>query len=109
MKSSNGTSATSKTVTLTVKTAITTQPKNYTGAIGTTAKFTVAASGVGTLSYQWQNYTSSGWKDSGLATAKTAELSVPVTAARNGYKYRCIVTSSNGTSATSNAVTLKVQ
>ena len=107
--STNGKTATSGTATLQVNAAITKQPVSATQAIGTTAKFTVTASGAGTLSYQWQCDTGRGWKDSGFATANTATLNVPVTAARNRYKYRCIVTSSNGTTVTSKQVTLTVK
>ena len=109
--SANGTSATSNAAKLMVAPKITTQPQNYTGAVNTTAKFTVGASaGVSgvTLTYQWQFLDNGVWKDSGMTGAKTATLSVPVTTARNGQQYRCVVSSSNGTSTASNAAVLKV-
>ena len=100
----------SNEATLTVTTtpvSITTQPKNYTGAVGSTAKFTVAAQGSG-LKYQWQTYSSGTWKNSSLSGYNTATLSVPVTQARDGYKFRCVVTDSSNKKATTNTVTLRV-
>ena len=85
---------------------ITAQPKDYSGAIGDTAKFTVSATGKN-LTYQWQFYSNSGWQNSGMTGAKTATLNVEVTAARNGQKYRCIV-SSNGLSTISNEAKIVV-
>ena len=106
----NGVTRTSNAATLTVNTVITGQPKSVAQAVGTTAKFTVTATGAG-LTYQWQYRTSSTgeWKTCGLTGAKTATLSVPVTAGRNGYQYRCKVTSANGVTKTSNAATLTVK
>ena len=89
------------------KLSIKTQPVSYSGPVGTTAKFTVIAQGVG-LKYQWQTYKNGKWVNSSLSGYNTATLSVPVTQARNGYKFRCIVTDSRNNSVTSNAVTLKV-
>ena len=107
--SAKGDSVISDAATLKVKAAITTQPSNKTQAIGTTAKFTVAATGVN-VAYQWQVSTDDGanWKNSGSTGNKTTTLSIPVTAARNGYKYRCKVTDINN-HVTSKAVTLKVK
>ena len=107
---SNGKKATSSAATLTVSipTAVTAQPASAKKAVGDTAVFTVGATGVN-LAYQWQSSADNGktWNDSGFSTAKTATLKVPVTAARNGYKYRCKVTGANG-SVTSSAAALTV-
>ncbi len=103
---------TSKAATLTVsasaKPTITTQPKSVTAAAGSTVKFTVKASG-SNLTYQWQYSTDGGktWKASPATGNKTATLSVPATASRNGYKYRCVVKSGTA-KATSKAATLTV-
>ncbi len=110
VKNSSGT-VTSSAATLTVsggKPVITTQPKNVTAAEGGNATFKVVASGSG-LSYQWQVSTNGGsaWSNSPATGNKTATLTVPVTAARNGYKYRCVVKNSSGT-VTSSAATLTV-
>ncbi len=88
-------SVTSSAATLTVKPRIFTQPEDQTGYVGGTAKFTVEASGDG-LTYRWQYYTGSTWKNSGLTGHDTATLSVGITAARNGQQYRCVVTDKNG-------------
>ena len=87
---------------------ITTQPKSIYSAAGTTAKFTVAATGTGTLKYQWQSRkdSSASWANSGQTGAKTATLSVSVSAGLHGWQFRCIVTDANGSTATSNAATL---
>ena len=108
---SKGNYVNSKTATLTVKSgpSITTQPKSVTVNAGTTATFKVAASGSG-LKYQWQwrKNASGTWAKATAAGNTTATLKVPVTAARNGYQYRCVVTDAKGNKATSNAVTLTV-
>ena len=88
---------------------ITTHPKSVTTSVGTTVKFTVAASGSG-LSYQWQ-FKAPGtttWYDSGMTGAKTATLSVEATMGRSGQQYRCQVKNSSGTT-TSSAATLTVK
>ena len=77
---------------------ISAQPQSVTAAPGETAVFTVKASG-GDLSYQWQyrSGSSGSWANSGLASAKTASLSVEAKSYRNGYQYRCVVKNSLGT------------
>jgi len=86
-----------------------TQPANANLPAGKTAKFTVKATGTG-LKYQWQYRTSSkgSWKNESATGSKTATLSVAVTAARNGYQYRCKITDKYGRIVYSNAATLKV-
>lgn len=104
----NGENVISDEASLKVKAAITKQPESVTKLIDETATFSVTATGKD-LTYQWEIYGENGWKSSNASGNKTASISVPVTAARNGYKYRCIVKSSNGTTVTSIAVTLTVQ
>jgi hypothetical protein len=89
---------------------ITTQPSNKSVTAGTTAKFTVAASGTGTITYQWQSRKNSSatWANSGQSGSKTATLSVATTAGLNGWQFRCIVTDGNGQTVTSSAATLTV-
>ena len=89
------------------KPTITTQPQDYTGPAGTKAKFTVKATG-DNLTYQWYSKTPNGaWTKSNFAGNTTATLTVLISAARNGYQYRCEIT--NGVSTvTSNAATLHV-
>ncbi|MCD7922035.1 MAG: hypothetical protein LUG27_06315, partial [Clostridiales bacterium] len=61
--------------------------------------------------YQWQylNAGASTWRDSGMAGADTATVSVPITDARDGQQYRCVVTDEDGNMAVSEAVTLSVE
>ncbi len=100
-------SVTSNAATLTVF-AITAQPQNVTAAAGTNADFTVTARGSG-VTYQWQYLKPNGsWTNCGSFNGyNTKTLTVPVTTARNGYKFRCLVTC-QGTTITSEAATLTV-
>ena len=96
-------------VTAATALSITTQPVNATVEVGDTATFTVAASGSGTLSYQWQSRkdSSSTWSNSGQSGAKTKTLSVATTAGLHGWQFRCIV-KDGSSQKTSNTVTLTV-
>ena len=89
---------------------ITGEPKSYEGAVGDTAVFEVKASGTN-LTYQWQycNANSSVWRASSMEGSTTASVSVPVTAGRDGQKYRCVITSGNGRTAITETVVLTVQ
>ena len=102
-------STSSYEVTLTVNNqlSIISQPKDYVGTVGSTAKYTVVAQGNG-LKYQWQTYRNGKWVDSSLPGYNTATLSVPVITSRNGYKFQCVVTDSNNKTVTSNPATLKI-
>ena len=105
----NGKTITSSAVTLTINPKITAQPKSTSVTVGTTAKFTVTATGAG-LKYQWQyKYPDGSWTNSGYSSAKTATLSVPVQAKYNGILYRCKVTDANGKTVTSNSAKLTVK
>ncbi|OLR62706.1 hypothetical protein BHF69_08460 [Anaerostipes sp. 992a] len=108
----NGSSVTSEAAKLIVGTelTITSQPEDYIGAVGDTASFTVGANGEG-LKYQWQysNDDGTSWRNSSQSGSKTSTISVPITAARNGQQYRCVVTDERGNSVTSEAGTLRVQ
>ncbi len=105
---SNGAgSVTSKTAALTVNPAsvapsITTQPASQTVTAGQTATFTVVASGMAPLSYQWQKNSAniSGATSSGYTTPTT-------TTADNNSTFDAVVTNAAG-SVTSNAATLTV-
>ncbi len=113
VKNSAGTtnsSAATLTVTSASKPTITTQPSSKTAAAGSSAKFSVTATGA--TSYQWQYWKSStsSWTNvtaSDISGAKSATMTVPATSARNGVKYRCKVTNSAGTT-NSNSATLTV-
>ena len=107
----NGKTSTSDAATLTVMEEqppqITTQPKDISAPAGKSVKFTVAATGTGTLTYRWQTKSPSGttWKNSTSASAKTASFSITVKEAHEGYQFRCVITDGNGLTATSNAAT----
>ena len=76
---------------------IVSEPQSVVATVGDTAEFTVGATG-DELSYQWQ-FCAPGkdvWNNSGMTGNNTPTLSVPVTAARNGQRYRCIVSNPVG-------------
>ena len=85
---------------------ITTQPKDYTGKLNSTASFSVAATGDG-LTYQWQISDDNGatWTNSSV---KKAVYTTKLTDAKNGRQVRCIVTDANGNKATSAAATMRL-
>lgn len=85
------------------------QPVDYIGAVDESAFFVVIAVGVG-ISYQWQWCVAGGdsWSDSGQDGNATSILRVPITAARDGQMYRCVVSDSGGNQLTSNTATLIV-
>ena len=89
--------------------SIKTQPTTQKVKAGSTAKFTVSATGSG-LTYQWQTKTSSSgsWKNCTFTGSKTATMSVSATTARNGYYYRCKITDSAGNVTYTNTVRLYV-
>lgn len=82
---------------------ITSHPGDVYAMTGDTIIFSVSASGTG-LKYQWQNSPDgANWSATSLGGNKTASLSVPVTATRYKYQWRCVVTDVSGDSRTSNA------
>ena len=102
----NGTTLISNKVKLEVTAPkITAQPEAVSGYVGGSAEFTVAATGA-TLSCKWQFSKDGGSTWSSWGSGTTAK--VPVTAARNGYYFRCVITDANGKSLTSNKAKLTV-
>ena len=89
------------------KVAITSQPKDFAGGIGETARFYVEASG-STLTYQWQVYKDGAWKNTSLPGSRSSTLSVEVLSSRDGMRFRCIVTGGNGSAVTSDSAKLSV-
>ena len=114
IKDTHGNQVVSNAATITVSLgaapAITTQPANKTVSAGTVAKFTVAARGTGTLTYQWQSRknSSSEWTNSGQSGAKTATLSVNSLRGLDGWQFRCIVKDAYGRQVVSNTAYLGV-
>ncbi|MBR5343089.1 MAG: leucine-rich repeat protein [Oscillospiraceae bacterium] len=93
-------------VRLTVLPVIKTQPVSCGVKAGHTASFTVAANGA--TAYQWQYKTPTGsWRNCSTGGCKTDTLSVVGSSFRNGYQYRCKVTTPYCTKTT-DAVTLKI-
>ncbi len=86
---------------------ISTQPENYYGTTGSTATFTVAASG-DRVTYQWQCSTDDGETWSNISGGTSTTLNVPIQASVNGNLYRCIAKDYMGHAATSQAGKLTV-
>jgi hypothetical protein len=108
----NSLSTASNVVTVTVNSppVITTQPVNQTVTLGSTALFSVAATGTPTLTYSWQYLSGSVWKPWGVGTGyNTAKFTtLPTNANYNGLQIRVLVTDGNSLSTASNPVTLTV-
>ncbi|MBI1185587.1 PKD domain-containing protein, partial [bacterium] len=101
--------------TLTVQTApsVNTNPSDVTICEKSNTSFTIAASG-SALSYQWQVNTGSGFTNISNGTtyagATTNGLSVSnAGTTMNGYTYRCLVSNSTCSGATSGSAKLSVQ
>lgn len=89
---------------------ITEQPAVGYGFIGSIAKFTVKLSGTAGVKYQWQyrrNETAN-WTGTTMTGYNTKTLTVDVTAARNGYQYRCLLTDAFGNKLESECAVLTV-
>ncbi|HSC64379.1 MAG TPA: hypothetical protein VLD35_12130, partial [Caldimonas sp.] len=86
----------------------TTQPSSRSVSPGSTATFTVAATGTPAPTLQWQRSTNGGatWTAIATATAVTYDTGA-VTAAQNGELYRAVATNGAG-STSSDAATLTV-
>lgn len=95
-------------------TTITSQPSSVTNCVGINSYFTVAATGA-SLVYQWQVSTNGGstWANLSNATfysgVNNNQLTVTAPAITlNGYQFRCFVSGSCSSVATSNAATLNL-
>ncbi|MDP4210780.1 MAG: Ig-like domain-containing protein, partial [Bacteroidota bacterium] len=110
-------SVTSSPATLTVGGApvsISSQPVDQTVCTGSNASFSASGIGAG-LTYQWQLSTNGGssWSDlsnggvySGVTAATMNITGAPL--ANDGYKYRCVISSTCAAPATTNPATLYV-
>jgi hypothetical protein len=88
---------------------ITQQPVDASIVEGQAATFDVAATGEGTLSYQWQRSVNDGATWSALSGENGTSTTTPTASlADDGDRYRCLVTNAGG-STTSNAATLTVE
>jgi len=106
----NSAAGTTSVIVTNAPPAITTQPASQTVADGTTATFTVAATGTGTLTYQWQYLSGTTWKvfAAGTGYATATLTTVATTAAFNGLQFRVVITGGNGLTTTSNAAALTI-
>ena len=101
-------------VTLTVDSTsapvLTQAPVGASATPGETVTFSVRAEGPGKLSYQWQYLKpgASAWVNVSAASGKLPDYSLKVEMRHNGYRYRVVVSSDNGTSTVSGAVYLDV-
>ncbi|MBR5342838.1 MAG: leucine-rich repeat protein [Oscillospiraceae bacterium] len=89
------------TVTLTVKAGakptITTQPTDPTIIAGDTLRITVGASNATGYQWYWRKDSSASWSESTVSTAQKPTLVYTnISAAKNGYQYRCKVSNSYG-------------
>ncbi len=108
----NGLTAFSNAANLKVSPAITGQPANQTVAAGSTATFSVTASGVQPLAYVWQYLTVGGstWTPFAAGTGLTTSTmtTFATTPRYSGLQLRVEVTDANGLTAISNAANLTV-
>lgn len=82
---------------------------SVTARPGKNAQMSISA--VNAVSYRWQYQRpgSEKWFDTTMEGYNTSELTVAATAARNGYRYRCIIYGYGGTKVISQIATLTVQ
>ncbi|GIG38475.1 glycoside hydrolase family 9 protein [Cellulomonas phragmiteti] len=80
---------------------VSTQPVDVTVALGSTATFTAAATGVPAPQVRWQVRTGATWRDVPGATSPTLE--VVATAANAGSQYRAVFTNASGTATSATA------
>lgn len=101
-------STTSSTASLTVNTLpeILNQPVGLTQCTGTSATFTVGATGTA-ITYQWQVSTDGGANYSNITGATTATYTIASTVlSQNNNRYRCVVSGACTPAVTSTAATL---
>jgi len=108
----NGNEVISEAGKLTVKAAISGQPEDVTAAAGTIVTFSANVEGVEVASYKWQYSTNGGqcWFASKTFEGRNSDtLYVPATAARDGFLYRCVITTADGQTIITEAAELNVQ
>ncbi len=86
--------------------AITSQPSDYTGAVGDQMSFKVAAEGSG-LTYQWQLSDDDGqnWRNS---STKVAVYTTKLSTTNNKRMVRCVITDDSGNTLISKAARMKI-
>ena len=115
VKDAAGSTVTSKEAVMIVGKAdtapvITAQPESVTKNKGEIAEFTVKATGEN-LTYQWEycNAGSDKWRTSSMEGNQTETIKVAAGSWRNGQKYRCVVTGTDGRIVVSEAAVLTVK
>ncbi|HSW44490.1 MAG TPA: immunoglobulin domain-containing protein [Phycisphaerae bacterium] len=104
----NGTNTSNQAaLTLKATTTISQHPSSTSVAQGKTATFTVAATGDGTLGYQWQKNGSNLTNGGHYSGCTTATLTISNADSNDAASYRCVVAGGCG-SATSNAASLMI-
>lgn len=108
---SEGETVETQVVTLAIKAKleIVSQPVDYTGEVGSTAQFTVEATGDG-LTYRWM-YSNDGrfWAASSLDGHDTATVSVAFKAYRDGQMYKCVVSDAYGNEVQTTVAAMHLQ
>ena len=87
---------------------VTQHPTAQSVCAGGSATFTVAATGTGTLTYQWQKNSANVTNGGHYANCTTASMTVSSADSNDAASYRCVVTDSNG-SVNSNAAALTLK
>jgi hypothetical protein len=83
--------------------SITLQPASQTVNVGGTANFAVAATGTGTLYYQWQKNNSNLGNAGHYSGVTTPTLTITGADANDAGNYRCVVTNAYGSSNSASA------
>jgi len=87
---------------------IKTQPKAANAFLGGNAQFTVKATGVTSWLWQYRRSETANWTSTTMTGYNTDTLMVAVTAARNGYQYRCVLTGEDGVKVYTEAAVLGI-
>lgn len=104
----NGNSVQTETVTLSMKAAITEQPKSAVVAKGNVAKATVGAVGDG-LKYEWYYKNAGELTFTKTASFTKASYSVSMTPERSGRQVYCVVTDKYGNTVKTETATLSMK
>ena len=87
--------------------SITEQPEDIAAPVGSTGSATVKVDGEVTYRWYFKSVNSSTWTPSGMKGHATATVYVPVTTARLGQQYKCIITDADGNTVETKAVTVR--
>ena len=89
---------------------ILTQPTDQTGSVGDTVTFSVVADNVKAYQWQYKRPDQGGFiNTTGLTGYDTDTLTVPITAVRNGWLFRCAVTGLDNNIVYSDSALLTVE